>query len=74
MKLVEQFDNWERDNNLASTMPGLDLSPNMFLSAASSVDNPSGSIIYNDGASNGTYLKEEPNPGVVRYWMREGTK
>ena len=33
-----------------------------------------GSIIHNAGKSQGTYLTEKPHPGVVRYWMREGTR
>lgn len=74
MKLVEKFDVWEKDNNLANSMPRLDLSPDIFLSAASSLDDQSGSVIYNSGVYKGTYLKEKPNPGLVRYWMREGAR
>ena len=56
-------------------MPRLGLSKDLLLSSASTVDDASGSLVYNSGASSASYLeKEKPNPSVVRYWMREGAR
>ena len=74
VKLLEKFDSWDEKCSLADHMPRLDLSPDIFLTSASQLSDPSGSIIYNNGVYQASYLKEKPNPGVVRYWMREGTR
>ena len=74
VKLLEKFDSWDEKCSLADHMPRLDLSPDIFLTSASQLSDPSGSIIYNSGVYQASYLKEKPNPGVVRYWMREGAR
>ena len=74
VKLLEKFDSWNEKCSLAYRMPRLDLSPDIFLTSASLLSDPSGSIIYNNGVYQASYLKEKNNPGVVRYWMREGTR
>lgn len=53
-------------------MPRLGLSSDIFLSSGLSNDT-SGSIIYN-GAGPQYLPGIKPTPGVVRYWMREGTR
>ena len=56
-------------------MPRLGLSKDLLLSSASTVNDSSGSLAYNSGASSASYLEpEKPKPNVVRYWMREGAR
>ena len=73
--MVKKFDSWDENNNLGKRMPRLALSNDLLLSSASTVDDSSGSLVYNSGASSASYLEtEKPNPSVVRYWMREGAR
>ena len=75
VKIVKKFDSWDENSNLGKRMPRLGLSKDLLLSSASTVDEPSGSLVYNSGASSASYLEQEkPNPSVVRYWMREGAR
>ncbi|PFX13518.1 Disintegrin and metalloproteinase domain-containing protein 9 [Stylophora pistillata] len=75
VKLVKKFDSWDENSNLGKRMPRLGLSNNLLLASASTVDEPSGSLVHNSGASSASYLEQEkPNPSVVRYWMREGAR
>lgn len=62
--------------NLATRMPRLGMSSSIFLSAGSTANDASGSIVYNDDSSDSpSYLPSlKDKPGVVRYWMREGTR
>lgn len=56
-------------------MPRLGLTRDLLLSSTSVADDTSGTLVFNSGAAGSpTYLKEKPKPGVVRYWMREGTR
>ncbi|KAK3726269.1 hypothetical protein QZH41_003046 [Actinostola sp. cb2023] len=73
IKLVKNFNNIDTKSNLASRMPRLGLTADILLSTASTTNDASGSIIYN-GASRVYLPNVKPNPGVVRYWMREGTR
>ena len=60
---------------MAKRMPRLGLSNDLLLSSASTVDETSGSLVYNSGAPMASYLeKEKPKPNVVRFWMREGAR
>ncbi|KAL9951076.1 hypothetical protein ACROYT_G043672 [Oculina patagonica] len=75
VKMVKKFDSWDENSNLAKRMPRLALSNDLLLSSASTVDDSSGSLVYNSGASSASYLvTEKPNPSVVRFWMREGAR
>lgn len=56
-------------------MPRLGLTRDLLLSSTSVADDTSGTLVFNSGAAGSpTYLKEKAKPGVVRYWMREGTR
>ncbi|RMX54469.1 hypothetical protein pdam_00013189 [Pocillopora damicornis] len=73
VKIVKKFDSWDENSNLGKRMPRLGLSNDLLLSSAATVNNLSGSLAYNSGASSASYLEpEKPKPNVVRYWMREG--
>lgn len=76
VKMVENFNGIGQNTNLARRMPRLGLSSKIFLSSGSVANDSSGSIIYNDGSDDSpSYLPNvKENPGVVRYWMREGTR
>ncbi|KAJ7351656.1 metalloendopeptidase [Desmophyllum pertusum] len=75
VQLVKKFDSWDENSNLGKLMPRLAISNNVLLSSASIVNDSSGSLVYNSGASSASYMKnEKPNPSVVRYWMREGAR
>ena len=74
VELLQSYDDWSKANNLATNRPKVNFAPNVFLSAASSFDELSGSIIYNDAAAGASYLHEKPHPDVVRFWIREGTR
>ena len=74
VELLQSYDDWNKANNLATNRPKVNFAPNVFLSAASSFDDLSGSIIYNDAAAGASYLNEKPHPDVVRFWIREGTR
>ncbi|KAL9951073.1 hypothetical protein ACROYT_G043669 [Oculina patagonica] len=75
VKMLKKFDSWDENSNLAKRMPRLALSNDLLLSSASTVDDSSGSLVYNSGASSASYLEtEKPNPSVVRFWMREGAR
>ena len=74
-RLVKKFNSWDQNSNLGQRMPRLGISANLLLSSASSIDDPSGSLVYNSGARAASYIKNEnPTPGIVRYWMREGVR
>ena len=74
--MVESFNNIDKKSPLASRMPRLGMSSAIFLSTGSTAKDASGSIVYNSGSPDSpSYLPSiKPNPGVVRYWMREGTR
>ena len=57
-------------------MPRMGLSNEIFLSSASGLEDPSGSIVYNaGGAFKASYIiGAKPSPKVIRYWMREGAR
>ena len=57
-------------------MPIMGLSNEIFLSSASGLEDPSGSIVYNaGGAFKASYIiGAKPSPKVIRYWMREGAR
>lgn len=75
VRIVKKFDSWDEKSNLGKRMPRLGLSSDLLLTSASTVDEPSGSLVYNSSASSASYLQQEkPNPRVVRYWMREGAR
>ncbi|RMX44841.1 hypothetical protein pdam_00009262 [Pocillopora damicornis] len=75
VRIVKKFDSWDEKSNLGKRMPRLGLSGDLLLTSASTVDEPSGSLVYNSSASSASYLQQEkPNPRVVRYWMREGAR
>ena len=74
MKIVKKFDSWDEKCNLGKRMPRLGLTRNLLLSSTASADDTSGTLVFNWGARSPKYLKEKPNPGVVRYWMREGAR
>jgi len=76
VRMVESFNNISRSSNLAKRMPRLGMSSAVFLSTGSTASDASGSLVYNDGSSDSpSYLPSlKANPGVVRYWMREGTR
>ncbi|XP_032229700.2 uncharacterized protein LOC5505409 [Nematostella vectensis] len=76
VKLVEPFNNLPNDSRLNKIMPRLGLAPNIFLTSASDFQDLSGSLIYNtDENYSASYLPGvKPNPGVVRYWIREGSR
>ena len=75
VKMVKKFDSWDENSNLGMRMPRLALSKDLLLSSASTLDDSSGSLVYNSGAISASYLKTEtPSPSVVRYWMREGAR
>ena len=76
VKLVQKFDKWDASDSLGELMPRLDLSPNILLTSASSLDDPSGSIVYNTGSKyRPSYIKGSKEfPKVVRYWIREGSR
>ena len=75
VKIVKKFDSWDENSNLGKRMPRLGLSRDLLLSSASTVNDSSGSLAYNSGASSASYLEpEKPKPNVVRYWMREGAR
>ncbi|KAK3716434.1 hypothetical protein QZH41_016845, partial [Actinostola sp. cb2023] len=76
VQLIENFNNISKSTNLASRMPRLGMSSDIFLSTGSTANDASGSIVYNDKSSDSlSYLPSlKPKPGVVRYWMREGTR
>lgn len=74
VEIIKKFDSWDENSNLAKRMPRLGLTSNLLLSSTSVVDDTTGTLVYNSAAGSPTYLKERPNPSVVRYWMREGTR
>jgi len=74
LKIVKKFDSWDENSNLGKRMPRLGLTKDLLLSSTSVADDTSGALVYNSGAGSPTYLKEKPNPGVIRYWMREGAR
>lgn len=75
VKMVKKFDSWDENSNLGMRMPRLALSKDLLLSSASTVDDSSGSLVYNSGAISASYLKtKKPSPSVVRYWLREGAR
>ncbi|KAK3698442.1 hypothetical protein QZH41_010011 [Actinostola sp. cb2023] len=76
IQLVENFNNISKSTNLATRMPRLGMSADIFLSTGSTANDASGSIVYNDKSKDSpSYLPSlKPKPGVVRYWMREGTR
>ena len=75
VKIVKKFDSWDENSNLGKRMPRLGLSNDLLLSSAATVNDSSGSLAYNSGASSASYLEpEKPKPNVVRYWMREGAR
>ena len=75
VKLVKKFDSWDENSNLAKRMPRLALSSDLLLSSTSTVDDMSGSLVYNSGAHSASYLEnDKPKPNVVRFWMREGAR
>ena len=56
-------------------MPRLGLTNDLLLSSASVADDISGTLVYNNYSNDSPiYLKENPFPTVVRYWMREGAR
>ncbi|XP_073247149.1 uncharacterized protein [Porites lutea] len=75
VKIVKKFDSWDENSNVGRRMPRLGLTRDLLLSSTSVADDTSGTLVFNSGAAGSpTYLKEKPKPGVVRYWMREGTR
>ncbi|XP_074614387.1 uncharacterized protein LOC141874129 [Acropora palmata] len=76
VKLINKFDLWdESGNNLSKRMPRLGLTNDLLLSSASVADDISGTLVYNKFSKDSPiYLKENPFPTVVRYWMREGAR
>ena len=76
VKLINKFDLWdESGNNLSKRMPRLGLTNDLLLSSASVADDISGTLVYNNYSNDSPiYLKENPFPTVVRYWMREGAR
>lgn len=73
---MESFGAIGNNTNLASRMPRLGMSADIFLSTGSTAHDASGSIVHNDDSRDSpSYLPSvKPNPGVIRYWMREGTR
>ncbi|KAK3716436.1 hypothetical protein QZH41_016844, partial [Actinostola sp. cb2023] len=76
VQLIENFNNISKSTNLVSRMPRLGMSSDIFLRTGSTSNDASGSIVYNDRSSDSpSYLPSlKPKPGVIRYWMREGTR
>lgn len=75
VKIVKKFNSWDENSNVGRRMPRLGLTRDLLLSSTSVADDTSGTLVFNSGAAGSpTYLKEKPKPGVVRYWMREGTR
>ena len=74
VKIVKKFDSWDENSNLGKRMPRLGLTSDLLLSSTSVADDTSGTLVFNSGAGSPTYMKEKPNPSVVRYWMREGAR
>lgn len=72
--IVKKFDPWNEDSNLVKRMPRLGLTNDLLLSSTSVAEDTSGTLVFNRGAGSPTYIKEKPNPAVVRYWMREGAR